>query len=69
MPWIHKRVRVSEATHAIAIKWTRTARARLQKKAGRGAGLREADVMGSEADASGASGRFKSGKKSASLRK
>jgi ribosomal protein L18E len=62
LPWVNKRMQFSEATRAIAVKWNRTARARLQKKAGRGAGLREADRDG-PVD-SGAVGLGQSGTKS-----
>lgn len=62
---------VSESTKAIAIKWNRSARARLQKKAGKGAGKggyedSQALVVANEASGQG---RFRSGLKSRNLRK
>lgn len=61
---------VSESTKAIAIKWNRTARARLQKKAGKGAGKGgyEDALTVVEKEPTG-QGRFRSGLKSRNLRK
>ena len=58
---------LSASSEAIAIKWVRTARARLQKKRGKGASLRDADI--DEAPEPVEEMAFKSGKKSATLRK
>lgn len=67
--WLKEGLReVTPATKAIAIKWMRTARARLQQKRGKGAGLRETDLVAAET--AGAAGEnFRSGQKSRMLRK
>jgi hypothetical protein len=57
----------SASTVAIAIKWVRTARARIQKKRGKGASLKEADLA-KEEDYS-VTERFRSGNKSKRNRK
>jgi hypothetical protein len=67
--WAKKMVEVTPATKAIAIKWMRTARARLQKKAGRGAGAREFTSAEDTANAEQLTETFKSGRKSKQLRK
>jgi len=70
--WARNYRPLTAASQAIAIKWVRTARARLQKKRGKGASLREADLDDANFDEDGgapAETAFKSGKKSASLRK
>jgi hypothetical protein len=58
---------ITPASKAIAIKWMRTARARLQQKRGKGAGLREKDLAPDEGHALGEG--FRSGNKSKMLRK
>jgi len=65
--WLRDMPSVSGATKAIAVKWMRTARARLQKKYGKGTGLRESDLLQGETDQ--VDENFKSGKKSKMLRK
>jgi len=42
--WLKELPNISPATNAIAIKWMRSARARLQKKAGKGSSVREQDA-------------------------
>jgi len=61
--WAKASLDISDSTVAIAIKWLRTARARMQKKGGKGAGIREID------DDERDPGQFKSGLKSKNLRK
>jgi hypothetical protein len=61
--WAKASLDISDSTVAIAIKWLRTARARMQKKGGKGAGIREID------DDERGPGQFKSGLKSKNLRK
>lgn len=59
---------LTPSSKAIAVKWMRTARSRLQQKRGKGAGARESDLDRLEAE--GAAGdTFKSGKKSRMARK
>ena len=65
LEWAKAAQAVTPATQAIAIRWMRTARARLQKKAGKGAGVREALP-----EDDGAVGEtFRSGRKSRQVRK
>ena len=65
--WLRDMPNITAATKAIAVKWMRTARARLQKKHGKGSGLRESER---EAEEQGAAGEtFRSGRKSRTLRK
>ena len=59
---------ITPASKAIAVKWMRTARARLQQKRGKGAGLKEKDLMELEAAEAVGEG-FRSGKKSKLTRK
>jgi hypothetical protein len=56
---------ITPASKAIAVKWMRTARARLQQKRGKGAGLRERDVTKEDEMGEG----FRSGAKSKMQRK
>lgn len=64
--WLKEGLRnITPATKAIAIRWMRSARARLQQKRGKGAGLRERDVFQEEQVGEG----FRSGLKSKMLRK
>ncbi len=66
LQWLKDMAAITPATHAIAVRWMRTARARLQKKHGKGVGLREAK----EAEEVGAAQEtFKSGNKSKALKK
>ena len=66
IPWKKERLEVSDATAAIAIKWQRTARARLQKRRGKGGGARDERDDGDDApDAK----PFRSGQKSKMVRK
>lgn len=58
---------ITPASKAIAVKWMRTARARLQQKRGKGAGLREKDLVAPEDQQMGEG--FRSGMKSKMLRK
>jgi hypothetical protein len=58
---------ITPASKAIALKWMRTARARLQQKRGKGAGLRESDVA--EDAIENVPETFKSGRKSKMLKK
>eukprot|EP00981_Chlorochromonas_danica_P004272 scaffold860_cov155-Ochromonas_danica.AAC.2 len=59
---------LTPASKAIAIKWMRTARARLQQKRGKGAGLRETELDALE-EAGAAKETFRSGRKSKLARK
>ena len=63
--WTKQLMSMTPATKAIAIKWARTARAAMQKRAGKGASLRDSQV----AFDSSADDTFKSGKKSLTQRK
>merc|ERR1711871_1187577 len=65
--WIKNYVEPSQATIAIAIKWVRTARARMQKKRGKGASLKEKDLVEDEGPDLGTA--FRSGRKSKMTRK
>merc|ERR1711988_1432779 len=66
--WTKNFVQPSQATIAIGIKWVRTARARIQKKRGKGNSLKEKDVAPDEGDVDlGTS--FRSGRKSKMTRK
>lgn len=65
--WLKEMPNITPATNAIALKWMRSARARLQKKKGKGVSLREADIK-SEFDEAPQE-TFKSGKKSKVLKK
>ena len=65
--WLKEMPNITPATNAIALKWMRSARARLQKKKGKGVSLREADLK-SEFDEAPQE-TFKSGKKSKVLKK
>jgi hypothetical protein len=58
---------LTPSSKAIAIKWMRTARARLQQKRGKGAGARENDLAREEPD--DVPDTFKSGGKSKMLKK
>jgi hypothetical protein len=58
--WLKELPNITPATNAIALKWMRSARARLQKKAGKGVSIREKDLANEEQ----AQETFKSGKKS-----
>ena len=62
--WAKGGLRLSEATKAIAIKWSKTARARLQKKAAKGGGS-ENDLFRDLGSVTG----FRSGLKSKNERK
>jgi hypothetical protein len=62
--WTQNVLQFTPATKAMAIKWMRTARARLQHKAGKGAGIRE-----SGNDYDDVVDNFRSGTKSRSMRK
>ena len=62
--WAKAMLNVSAATKAIAIRWVRTARAKMLKRAGKGSGLQEKDLP----DIPPAE-NFASGKKSALMRK
>ena len=64
--WTKNFVPPTAATVAIAIKWVRTARARIQKKKGKGAGLKESDLEESYNENAES---FKSGQKSKNNRK
>lgn len=57
---------LTAASKAMAIKWLRTARARLQQKRGKGGGARDADIHPVEEEAQET---FKSGRKSKMLKK
>jgi len=70
--WVKNLQPISASTEAIAIKWVRTARARLLKKRGKGSSTREADLPADQVEDEAIptqSGAFKSGKRSAMLRK
>jgi len=62
--WTRALERMTPATKAIAIRWSRTARANILKRQGKGQSLTEADL-----DEEGRPQMFKSGKKSALMRK
>lgn len=61
--WVKSAASLSASTKAIAVRWMRTARARLQQKAGKGAGIRETPIDDELGET------FRSGKKSRQLRK
>merc|ERR1711998_588688 len=65
--WTKNFQQPSQATIAIAIKWVRTARARMQKKRGKGASLKEKDLAPDEGPDLGTA--FRSGRKSKMTRK
>lgn len=72
--WTRMVQNISDSTKALAIKWMRTARARLQHKAGKGVSLREADLKKQMEEQqsripSSAGESFRSGKKSKEARK
>ena len=56
--WAQRLGGISPASKAIAIKWMRTARAQLQRKAGKGASFRGLDDIDEDDE------QFKSGQKS-----
>ncbi len=59
---------ITPASKAIAVKWMRTARARLQQKRGKGTGVRDSEIQQLEnAEALGET--FRSGKKSKTVKK
>jgi len=60
--WTKALEKLTPASKAIAIFWSRTARARIQSRYGKGSSLSERDLDNKEAN-------FKSGKKSRTLRK
>ena len=60
--WTKQMLGITPATKAIAVRWVRSARAKMQQRAGKGAGLKESELFAGE-------GNFSSGKKSAVLRK
>lgn len=62
--WAKQAFNASPATSAIAVKWLRTARAAMQKKAGKGTSLRESQFEDEPAEDD-----FRSGKKSRLLKK
>ena len=64
--WLQELERITPASKAIAIRWMRSARARLQKKRGKGHGPREVDLEVVEDEAEET---YKSGKRSALQRK
>jgi hypothetical protein len=67
--WLNELSKITPATTAIAVKWMRTARARLQQKRGKGVSTRESEVedaLGSIADNTET---YRSGKKSRSTKK
>ena len=62
--WTKQLERMTPATKAIAIRWSRTARSNLLKRQGKGESLTEGDL-----DEEGRPQMFKSGKKSQLMRK
>jgi hypothetical protein len=62
--WVRALAEMTDASKAIALFWSRTARANLQRKKGKGAGLRDSDLTGNPKE-----GHFISGQKSKNLRK
>ena len=60
--WVKNLKSISDSTKTIAIKWMRTARARLQQRKGKGVSVREVEIEELTEN-------FKSGKKSKNLRK
>ena len=65
--WLQEMPNITPATNAIAVKWMRSARARLQKKKGKGVSIRESDAV--EEEKLAAAETFKSGRKSKMLKK
>lgn len=59
---------ITPASKAIAVKWMRTARARLQQKRGKGTGIRESELQQLE-NAEALNETFRSGKKSKTVKK
>lgn len=67
--WLREGLKeVTPATKAIAVKWMRTARAKLQQRRGKGTSTREQDEALAELEQD-VTEQFKSGKKSRTLRK
>jgi hypothetical protein len=64
--WAKQLLNLTPASKAIAIKWVRTARAKMQKRAGKGSSLRESQL---DSVPSVDMEKFTSGKKSLTLRK
>ena len=57
--WAQRMAAITPASKAIAVKWVRTARATLQRQAGKGAGLREVVDEAEETMRSGARSRLR----------
>lgn len=66
--WLKEMPNITPATNAIAVKWMRSARARLQKKKGKGVSIREGDAAAAEEKMEAAE-TFKSGRRSKMLKK
>ena len=67
--WLQEGLKnITPASTAIAIKWMRTARARLQAKRGKGSGMRESEIQELETKEA-LEETFKSGKKSRMMKK
>lgn len=67
--WLREGLKeITPASKAIAVKWMRTARARLQQRRGKGTSTREQDEAAAEAE-NDVTEQFKSGKKSKNFKK
>merc|ERR1711968_391545 len=69
LEWAKQMEKMSASSKAIALKWVRTARAGMQKRAGKGASLSEKQLMLTDGSAVPKEGTFQSGKKSLTMRK
>ena len=67
--WLNELSKITPATKGIAIKWMRTARARLQQKRGKGVSTRETDLEDALDLIPGTTESYRSGRKSAAIKK
>jgi len=71
LEWAKQMEKMSASSKAIALKWVRTARAGMQKRAGKGASLSEKQLVLTSGDKAAVAkeGTFQSGRKSLTMRK
>lgn len=69
LEWARQMEKMSASSKAIALRWIRSARAGMQKRAGKGASLSEKQLMLTDGNATTKEGTFQSGKKSQIMRK
>jgi len=67
--WLNELSKITPATTAIAVKWMRTARARLQQKKGKGVSTRESDQQDALDAIEDTTENYRSGKKSKNTKK